>query len=261
MKTNLDKDFDQLFKSSFEDFEVAPSADSWKKISEELEKKPSKKLFVFWSAAASILLVLSIGIGLYTNNSAGVIPKVAIANDVLVAESPATESVNKGAIGGLAENKNVLLKSDLKSGPKIKSFTKRESDVEINITKEANQMPVNEVLATNGQEENVTRINPIKNIKTALQPEITEKNDEKIITDSESRLVLAQAFKSNEKSVEEKVVGKRIKFSSVGDLVNLVVAQVDKRENKIIKISKTEESENEITGINLGLFKFSKAEK
>jgi hypothetical protein len=36
------------------------------------------------------------------------------------------------------------------------------------------------------------------------------------------------------------------------------VAKVDKREEKIIKMSKTQESDNEITGINLGLFKFRK---
>jgi hypothetical protein len=47
----------------------------------------------------------------------------------------------------------------------------------------------------------------------------------------------------------------------VGDLVNFVIAKVDKREEKIIKVSKTDEGDNEITGINLGLFKFSKSEK
>jgi hypothetical protein len=101
----------------------------------------------------------------------------------------------------------------------------------------------------------------MKNILTTSQAEISEINEQKVISNSDSKLVVANAFLNKEESIEEKVVGKRIKFSSVGDLVNLVVAQVDKRENKIIKISKTEESENEITGINLGLFKFSKAEK
>jgi hypothetical protein len=40
-----------------------------------------------------------------------------------------------------------------------------------------------------------------------------------------------------------------------------VVAKVDKREEKIIKVSKTSESDIEITGINLGLIKYLKSEK
>ena len=63
----LDKDFDQIFKSSFEDFEVQPAANSWDKITDKLDKKPKKKSFgVFWMAAASVVVVLGIGIGLFT---------------------------------------------------------------------------------------------------------------------------------------------------------------------------------------------------
>ena len=111
MKTNLDKKFDQHFKSSFEDFEVVPSADSWKKISTELEKKPTKRPFIYWSAAASILLLMSVGIGLYIHPFAGVKSKPDVANPVLTAKNLKRALKNEMNRSNLTLKKNVLLKT------------------------------------------------------------------------------------------------------------------------------------------------------
>nr|MBC7613533.1 hypothetical protein [Pseudopedobacter sp.] len=55
MKEISDKEFDGFFKSSFEDFEVAPSKNSWENITQKLDKKAAKKKFpIYWSAAASV---------------------------------------------------------------------------------------------------------------------------------------------------------------------------------------------------------------
>ena len=67
MKEISDKEFDSFFKSSFEDFEVAPSARSWEQIAGNLAQKPTKKRFPFiWMAAASVVIIVAIGIRFYT---------------------------------------------------------------------------------------------------------------------------------------------------------------------------------------------------
>jgi hypothetical protein len=259
MKIDLDKKFDNHFRSSFEDFEAMPSAESWQKISAELEKKPKKKIFAMWGTAASMLLLLSIGLGLYHKESSEDIAKPRHIAHVLNANSSAKELKIKSV-----KNESIQIiipTADLKIAKTVKSASEKTSDLIINLENTDHQIVANEVLAASMPKEMGATINPMKNILTTSQAEISEINEQKVISNSDSKLVVANAFLNKEESIEEKVVGKRIKFSSVGDLVNLVVAQVDKRENKIIKISKTEESENEITGINLGLFKFNKAKK
>src|SRR5690606_33711054 len=55
-----DKDFDQLFKDSFVDAEVQPSADLWGNIAEQLEPKKKRTFPVFWMAAASVVAIASV---------------------------------------------------------------------------------------------------------------------------------------------------------------------------------------------------------
>ena len=70
MKEISDKEFDGFFKSSFEDFEVVPSKNGWENITQKLDKKAAKKKFpIYWSAAASVVIVLSLGIALYQQPS------------------------------------------------------------------------------------------------------------------------------------------------------------------------------------------------
>ena len=45
-----------------------------------------------------------------------------------------------------------------------------------------------------------------------------------------------------------------------GDIVNLVVAKVDKRKDKVIEFSDDDEDGSSITGINLGVIKVKKGE-
>jgi len=261
MKTNLDKKFDQHFKSSFEGFEALPSADSWDKISRELEKKPTKKPLIFWSAAASILLVMSVGIGLYINKPFGEIKSKTDVAIVPKAEKlPVNEITKKGIFEDVTIEKNAAIKAGLKLDHQTYAIAKKEEDREKNTVADATEIPKKEVEVFIESGESFARIDPTKNISVITEQKLTSEIDQKTINSTE-RMGLTSASIGNQKVDKEKVTARKFKLSSVGDLVNLVVAQVDKREDKIIKVSKTEEGENEITGINLGLFKFNKAEK
>ena len=258
MKPMLDKDFDQLFKSSFEDFEVAPAAESWNKITERLDKKSKTKKFpIFWMAAASVVIVLGIGIGLYTKPTEVIKlrsnqPDEMMANLAKEQKAPKYETQEEALITAqpIASHKKP---EQNQVSPTI-TVAKIETEVnqQKNINKDATIIPETNVLTV----ETPKNIKPIR-AKLVTEQIIEEENNKNNINASTA---FAQTPIEKENTEKNALFGKKLKISSVGDLVNFVVAKVDKREEKIIKVSKTEESDNEVTGINLGLFRFIKAD-
>lgn len=270
MKAMLDKEFDKAIKSSFEDFEVEPTAKSWENISAQLNQKPKgKKLPIFWlTAAASVVIVLSIGISIYVKSTDDIIKLRAQENpkDVVIEEGLNLQAANK-KISNIGDDK--VVKTDLNKGEKLvnSSVKTNKNQVEIiknkslekNIISDATITPNANVLVVKKVEEVIAATKPVR------KPTVTEKMIAEENAKGANSINNKPAFAINttdENLSNEGAQGDRkVKIKTVGDLVNFVVAKVDKREEKIIKVSKTEESDNEITGINLGLFKFRKAEK
>ncbi|MBC7653371.1 MAG: hypothetical protein H7098_02730 [Oligoflexus sp.] len=261
MKPMLDKDFDQLFKSSFEDFEVQPAANSWDKITDALDKKPKSKSFgIFLMAAASVVVVLGIGIGLYTKPTE-VIKLRGNTDEVL---SQSSNEQNKG-VGIVEDADEENVKSETVIDIKNNNTLANNQSI---TTKNKNNFKTD---ATIGSTSNVllikdTEIEPSQMVGTKAVRAKTV--TERILEDEASKNLDDTKVKTQtllaQNTIDENLVengnrtNRRQKIKSVGDLVNFVVAKVDKREEKIIKMSKTDESDNEITGINLGLFKFRK---
>jgi hypothetical protein len=52
----------------------------------------------------------------------------------------------------------------------------------------------------------------------------------------------------------------RPRIHSFGDLVNVLVAKVDKRKDKVIEFTADDDGESNITGVNLGIIKIKKGE-
>lgn len=246
----LDKDFDALFKSSFEDYEVAPAAESWTKISDKINVKPKQKKFrIFWMAAASIIIVMGIGIGLYTKPTA-VIKLHPDGETEMMANLAQEQKPNSTA----HEVQNIVRQSTKKQKVKFTKVDKvKDETVAQNIVVEE---------STTVDEPIVTELTAVRTIKTVRPKLVTEQLlAQEEIGKFKKRIPVMLAK-------EDPVIAntatfrtsptKRLRILSVGDLVNFVVAKVDKRDEKIIKMAKTDESDNEITGINLGLIKFSK---
>ncbi len=248
----LDKDFDAHFKSSFEGYEIAPATDSWTKISEKINPKPKRKGFpVFWMAAASVIIVLGIGIGLYTkpteviklhpDGDSEMMANLAQEQKapIKVVEAPETiaKPSKKPALRTVA-NKPLTKESVAVEKVLVDETTLINEPVEMELASVKNAKSVRPKLVT----EHLLEQEEISNLKKVDAVTLTKTNDS--VTEN---TVFASAFST-----------KKLKISSVGDLVNFVVAKVDKRDDKLIKISKTDESDNEIIGINLGLIKFNK---
>ncbi|TKB96332.1 hypothetical protein [Pedobacter cryophilus] len=265
MKVASDKKFDEFFKSSFEDFEVEPSANSWDKIAQELKQKPKKKFPIFWMAAASVVIVLGIGLGLYTQPTEVI--KLKPQTDELTAkvEPKLEESKEQGIKDelGVKIKEQRLEKPELLAANTKKQPVSKENKVsEKNISEDATITSKATVLDLNNLEEDLARVKPVKRINSVAQQMIDdEAKQTKLNGSMNAALALAQNTNDENLNDDGAITGRKVKIKSVGDLVNFVVAKVDKREEKIIKVSRTDEGDNEITGINLGLFKFRKAEK
>ena len=266
----LDKEFDKAFKSSFEDFEVEPTAKSWENISAQLNQKPKgKKLPIFWlTAAASVVIVLSIGISIYVNPTDDIIKLRAqeTPKDVVIKEGSNLQAANKnnGNIGNDKVVKTDLHKSDKLINSSVKT-NKNEAEIaknkslEKNIIPDATITPNANVLVVKKVEEVIAATKPVR--KPTVTEKIIAEENAKGTNLNNNQTAFAQNINDENLSNEGAQSDRKVKIKTVGDLVNFVVSKVDKREEKIIKVSKTEESDNEITGINLGLFKFRKAEK
>lgn len=248
----LDKDFDKFFKSSFEDFETEPAADSWAKISEKINRKRKKKAFpVFWAAAASTIIVFGIAIGLFTKPTR-TIKLHPDGKDEVLAELAEEQKETARPVKNIATfNKTVEVP--------VLNIAKAEKLNESNVSVE-NIVMDEPALVNEPHHLEYAATYDAKPIRPKLvteqlleQEEITDLKKQGAVTLGENKeIFLADA------STENSAISKRLKISSVGDLVNFVVGKVDKREEKIIRISKTNESDNEIIGINLGLIKFTK---
>ncbi len=239
MQPISDKNLDKLFQSRFENLEAEPSKDLWFKIDAELEgtnKKKSSKS-VIWMSAASVLILLSATLYLYKPTE---VIRLKVQSDklevVAKTENPVKENVK-------TENQD----ADLNYSKPEKSYKNTvyqvanyKPEVEKSYSQNIGKVATKEVVTA---EKSV----PVKIAEPVLsQPLIVENT------------MIAQV--DPEKVVETEDESPKQKVRGIGGLVNFVIAQVDKRDDKLIEFKNSDEGA-EISGINLGLVKFKSRNK
>ncbi len=255
-----DKDFDKLFKDRFADFDEQPSAQSWLNIEKQLHRKPKNKLPFLWMAAASVLVVLGIGFLLYRQ------PTEVIQLKKKTELAKINNPVKKTEIVAVDNSLPTIDKERFTSSDStpIESSNKTEK----NLVTDATIASGHSVLDVKKIENMQTRFNTQS---ASAKRKVTESNrkinNEKLQKENaseslEEQITLAQTDNIKQDKTADGTTDElpRKKIKSVGDLVNMVIAKVDNRKEKLFKLSKTEESDNEITEINLGLFKYKKAD-
>lgn len=250
MQNIPDKDLDQLFKDKLADAGVDPPASLWANIEQQIEPKRRRPLPLYWMAAAMAFLAISAGllfnsedkIQLHGNSD---VVTTAVKPSQELKEVPATEPVvasEKGAeeVVERAEevrkaeqpvsrrqSKNVLIAMQ-PSAPKVHlkhtNTTKKEelkvAEMEIEVT------PLPPAAAL------LAQVNP--------SPTVTEE----AIAD---QAVIEQVGVSNEKNG----------INNIGDLVNLLVEKVDKREKKFLQFKSDDDDNSSLVAINIGIIKFN----
>ncbi|QEK51950.1 hypothetical protein FYC62_10035 [Pedobacter aquae] len=244
-----DKELDLLFKSKFTDYEVEPSVSSWSKIEEQLSVKPMqrKKVPFLWMAAASVVVVFGLGLLLWNKPQEQIMLKGKPAveeGDRVIAQNNAVNTIDE------------VITNTQPAEAKVETVSRVAQEETPNTTEESNSQEnyLASIQTENPEAEQefaATRTEPVKRITVTELMLLEEENTVKTNKIKSTMLSSLSSSKDESSNQQERI-------RSVGDLVNFVIAKVDKRENKVLKISKTDESDIEITGINLGLFKYKK---
>lgn len=256
-----DKELDKLFQQRFEDLQIEPSNELWDKISNKLDnKKPAKKTFsIFWMAAASILVVLSAGLW-FTKSDEKIISQGSqeivqeerkmieqnpVSGDFKTPIKDETEQLSTGISQAqnivteeLSKTESTIQTEAVKVIPEIKT---PEEQSEVVIASNVIKRPI--VIQPKQPVKVPTRFSGDQSNLDLSQPDLSR--DDLIASNNNQDRNSGDEFNSNVKN--RKVRG-------VGGLVNFVISQVDKREDKLIEFSESDEG-TELSGINLGVLK------
>lgn len=250
-----DKEFDQIFNSKFEDFEVEPSAMVWDNIAGELDGKKGKRAIMpYLSIAATVLVLLTAGILFMQkgNTPAQKADKTKLtANRVeqIKPEVNQTEAQPAIVVAKPIDREGTIAKHQTVNTSPLNKIT-----VPVN-TKADNTVKEPETVKPDKQQLIATVTAPASTAVKATVPDVqlTPKTVD-VVAPIERPTVMASAEKQNEAPV------KKHGIRSLGGLINVLVAKVDKREDKIIEFSDSDDDDTEsnVTGVNLGVIKIKK---
>lgn len=248
-----DKELDKLFQQRFEDLKVEPSNQVWEKISNSLDnKKPDRKSFpIFWMAAASIIVVLSAGLWFTKPDQ-----------EIFLQERPVLLNEDSPEMTQLPNNESIKQPAELE----LKQVSIATGIVDFTVdkgletdSKLVSEPPsvISEIKPAEEQAKLIMASN-IVNKPVLAQPKQTIKvaprySGDPSELDLRKRDLTASISKhASSFSEEDRSSGRSKRVRGIGGLVNFVIAQVDKREDKLIEFTESDEG-TEVSGINLGV--------
>ena len=234
-----DKEVEKLFKQRFDQFESEPSADIWNKIESKIERKDSKKPYaIFWKSAASIAVILGVGLLFYKDKPTLKLkakqekqvhilkPKVNTTSLNKTSEEIfIPKTVNKAVSNTPKPEKLVKIQKPIGASVSVKEAVLNTKSLSLDTQESKNALPAFEVAK------------------------------EKVIDDEfKTNTLLAQNSETVEDLSENKAPKKKVK--GIGGLVNFLVSKVDPRTEKLIEFKEGNEGP-EISGMNLGIIKLN----
>jgi len=245
-----DKDLDKLFQSALNDYETEPSAKVWTGIAGELDAGKRKKVWLpLLSIAAGIALLITAGVLFIPKEVKPTKPDVlaAVKPTVVAPQTPATQPTvaqnNKPANVAMVPANNLA---------NNKTKTHKRGIIKPVIIQPAQDMIIQDeqlVLASAKPDQQ-----PIKPVLPDMSIPITEKH----IEDQPTMTNAPVTASAQVAAAKPAVPAKKHKIRSLGDVFNVMIAAVDKRKDKIIEFSNTDEDDATITGVNLGIIKVKK---
>ena len=246
-----DKEFDDLFRSKFEDFEVQPSAEVWQNIDAELSGKKKKSIFSMLSIAASVLIALTAGV-LFIPKQGTVKPNKEDTSAVVKA-IPSTIKPESSAKLVNSSEKHLVKQTTKANQAKIRTVTAGQQE-QLKPSERKGTKPEDQPLvASTGR--------PMQNESIKQEPiELTEAISVAVKkTEDNSAISLpVQPALASSQPAKTKPTTKKHGIRNFGDIVNLVVAKVDKRKDKLIQFSDTDDDESVISAVHLGALKIKK---
>jgi hypothetical protein len=292
-----DKEMDELFRAKLDNLEIKPSDKVWKGIVVELDgAKRKRSLVPIVRVAAGITVFIAIGLFFMLKGNKPVNNQMANHTG---AKQQGIKLSAKG-VDEEDENGESIITSK-QTARQVAAETEKQQKDQAKAVNEVRNTKINNIrtngivvnnklaVANNSKHRAAKTVQPsaieVKEIEQerstpaeqqtlAALPEKEIKPTEAVVPDeplNAAKPVIpgADDFKTGNKvaSVALPVIKpakapvKKHGIRTFGDLINVVVAKVDKRQDKVIHFSDTDDDESNITGINLGFVKVKKEEK
>ena len=250
-----DNEFDDLFRSKLGGLEVQPSAQVWDNIVAGLGTERKRSWAPVLSIAATVLVLLAAG-------SWFLVDKPAKPVQNRVAQTKVKLPVNNGITETVQVEQPTKLVEPLQTASQVEQVTNRIARVKLRltvkqkITKTVNEEPIPAPLTAETQTQQVLAAMPAQPVTHPVLPEMklagsTLNNDAPVLKSINTTAPVAVTASQPERK-------KRHGIHSLGDLINVVVSKVDKREDKLIEFTESDDDESSVTGINLGIIKIKK---
>lgn len=247
-----DKEFDTLFRSKLENFEAAPTSQVWNGIVDGLGGKRRYAVLLPWlSIAASVLVLVAAGI-LFIPQKTTVNPKHPVAATKLpvvirpdsvkpqrpeIIQTPAPATVNR-----IAQTKPAKTK--------VETIAKDVEPVAVPAT--ATQPQEQQIIAAVQPKEVISPETP--GLQTQIAPQTA---DMPAATTIKPVIAAAMPNIADKQSIAS--ARPKRKAHGIGGFLNTVIAAVDKRKDKIIEFTESDDDDaSNITAVNLGILKFKK---
>jgi hypothetical protein len=250
-----DNEFDDLFRSKLGGLEVQPSAQVWDNIVAGLGAEKKRSIIPMLSMAATILILLAAGTWFLLDKPVKQVQnqvaktKVTPRNNVVIQpEKMAIEQPNTAVETTQATLSAEPVTNTSIAKIKVRPAIKKETTEPVNIA------PTPAIASAQTQQ--VLAALPNQPVTHPVVPEMqlansTINNDAPVLKSTTATAPVAITASQVEKK-------KKHGIHSLGDLINAVVSKVDKREDKLIEFTESDDDESSVTGINLGIIKIKK---
>lgn len=265
--TTQDKEFDDAVRSKLDDLTMEPSAAVWKEIDRRIDKTDRRRsLMPFISVAASIVVLMTAGILFIPQKRAvngghpvkklvaKVIPAVNVpqrikkdSEPIAAKQNGAGKYVNTGSAAASIAGFHPVKETKLSPAKTVNTM------VDTAATIKTPEQPL--LAAMPGIKEAVSSVIP----DDAVQSKTTDAFDQSAAFTAKPTLTATQLPADNKAGIA--TAKRKHVIRNFGDLVNVVVAKVDKRKDKIIEFTNTDDDEANITGVNLGILKIKRDTK
>ena len=258
-----DKEFDNLFRGKLDNFEMQPSAGAWEGIDRELNADKRRKILIpFLSIAASIVVLVTAGILFIPHKTAvqnkddkstlASAPKIATTNRAVKQQAPSVLTTVSHA--------NAIAATVVKHAKSAPIINETPAESHKNVVADEHQ----DIQNTVTQQPVLASASPAK--LPEITAPVTPLADVPVVAKTTDAMPIAQANIPDATTSQQPVAGNknpaivkpRHKAHTLGGLLNLAIAQVDKRKDKVIVFAEADDEESDITAINLGIVKIKK---
>ncbi len=248
-----DKDFDKLFSSKLDGLEIEPSAKVWKGIDGELNGNKRKHLIPFLSIAASIIVLIAAGVLFIPKkqtavkspfkNNVAVVKQSTVDPAVPVKAQPVTAS--KATMVAIVKHVHAV-----HSTKTISNIETEKEGLEAENNNPAPTSTTQVLAAVEPSKSDIKQTSVIDSSKTlaSIKP----------VTQQPASPVAVAAVIPPSENIPLVNPVKKHKIRGIGDLLNVAIAAVDKRKDKIIVFADNDGDGTVVTGVNLGIFKIKK---